>query len=78
MAISACDKCCNVPSRSPFSNEDLIPPTAGSASGHPLGVHLLYGLPQLKKTALSKIVPPSKGRPHPMTNKFRGINAQPF
>lgn len=62
MAIIACDECCNVSPRSPFSNEDSSPPAAGSTSDRwSSGVSSLYGMPQLKKTASPKIMPPSKG-----------------
>lgn len=78
MAISAYGKCCNVLPRLLFGNEAIIPPAAGSTSRCPLGINPLYEMPQLKKTASPKIMPPSKGSPHPMTSKFSCRKAQPF
>lgn len=36
----------------------------------------LHGLPRLKKTALAKVIPPSRGSPHPMIDRQEPTEAQ--
>lgn len=62
----------------PPGMKNLLHPAASRASKkHPSAVSPLWGLPTLKKTALPKVMFPSRSSLPPVTDQCRGIKAWP-